>query len=707
MKTASPYKIKTPPLLLAVALLFWGWQTKLLLFAIIMTVILEGARFIPFKWDFSLSELQRISDLCSIILVGMLIYLFMSRRDVAFTLFQWFPLTFFPLILSQCYSTSDTLDVSALFLTLRRKRSKIQKKTIMVNLTYPYFMVCIFGAGAANVRTNGFYIGLFILGGWALWVLRSQRYSAAVWISILFLAGVAGYAGHIQLHQWQRALEQSDLILRLFGLYQDIDPYQSVTAIGDIGTVKLSNEVIFRVRSETGHSPPRLLREASYNTYHLSSWYASESKFTTIPPEEDEKTWKIQPVPGEIPPNPPLGKGGKEVFPLGKGGEEISSSERERHITVSSYLIKRAAILRLPTGTFQIENLPVGIMTGNQFGAVKVEEGPGLITYRALFNPYEAVDSPPNKHDLAVPEDEQSAVRQLAEELALTSKTPEEVLQTISSLFRKDFSYSLDLDRHVKDITPLADFLLNFRSGHCEYFASATVLLLRAAGIPARYAAGYSVDGLEQTGEWTVVRGRDAHAWALVYLNGTWHDFDTTPSSWRQIENAAASPFEWLSNLWSQWKFAFSEWRWSEREGGATKYLGWLLIPLSLILVWRLYKQRRIKRVSKRQEQQIEANQFPGLDSAFYVIERKLQESGFVRYPWESLSNWLKRIESDSSLLSMQPLQSILTLHYRYRFDPEGITPAEKATLKAQVQSWLEQSDAIISSTQSFNHPNS
>jgi transglutaminase-like putative cysteine protease len=41
--------------------------------------------------------------------------------------------------------------------------------------------------------------------------------------------------------------------------------------------------------------------------------------------------------------------------------------------------------------------------------------------------------------------------------------------------------------------TPLARFLLRTRSGHCEYFATATVLLLRQLGIPARYAVGYAV----------------------------------------------------------------------------------------------------------------------------------------------------------------------------------------------------------------------
>ena len=61
----------------------------------------------------------------------------------------------------------------------------------------------------------------------------------------------------------------------------------------------------------------------------------------------------------------------------------------------------------------------------------------------------------------------------------------------------------------------MSRFLLRTRSGHCEYFATATVLLLRQLGIPARYAVGYAVH--EATGRKYVVRQRDAHAWCLVW----------------------------------------------------------------------------------------------------------------------------------------------------------------------------------------------
>ena len=234
-------------------------------------------------------------------------------------------------------------------------------------------------------------------------------------------------------------------------------------------------------------------------------------------------------------------------------------------MTVSAYLTNGRGILKLPTGTFQIEKLAVGILTFNQFGALKVVEGPDLITYQALFSPRGVVDSPPNERDLFVPPDEMPVISKLAQELELASLSPNDVFQRVSAFFQEHFSYSLKLSQQAQPITPLADFLLNSRTGHCEYFATATVLLLRAAGIPARYAVGYSVDRLDKEGQWTLVRGRDAHAWALVYLNGAWQDFDTTPSSWRQIEDQAVSPFGFLSDLWSRWMFALSEWR--ERVG--------------------------------------------------------------------------------------------------------------------------------------------
>src|SRR5205807_1199702 len=68
----------------------------------------------------------------------------------------------------------------------------------------------------------------------------------------------------------------------------------------------------------------------------------------------------------------------------------------------------------------------------------------------------------------------------------------------------------------------LEEFLLNSRAGHCEYFATATTLLLRAAGVPARYAVGFSVQEWSRLEQRYIVRARHAHSWTLAYVNGGW-----------------------------------------------------------------------------------------------------------------------------------------------------------------------------------------
>src|SRR5207253_2703424 len=76
--------------------------------------------------------------------------------------------------------------------------------------------------------------------------------------------------------------------------------------------------------------------------------------------------------------------------------------------------------------------------------------------------------------------------------------------------------------------------------GHCEYFATATVLLLRQAGVPARYVVGYSAQEFSTLEGAFIVRNRHAHAWAQALVAGRWVVVDTTPSNWAEQEEQAA-----------------------------------------------------------------------------------------------------------------------------------------------------------------------
>ncbi|HEY2967034.1 MAG TPA: DUF3488 and transglutaminase-like domain-containing protein [Casimicrobiaceae bacterium] len=71
-------------------------------------------------------------------------------------------------------------------------------------------------------------------------------------------------------------------------------------------------------------------------------------------------------------------------------------------------------------------------------------------------------------------------------------------------------------------------FLFNTRRGFCEHYAGAFVVLLRAAGIPARVVTGYQGGEINPNGGYMIVRDSDAHAWAEALIDGMWQRFDPT-----------------------------------------------------------------------------------------------------------------------------------------------------------------------------------
>ena len=655
--------MKTPPLLLGAALLFWGWQSELFFFSAIIILLLEGSRLFSQRWNFSSSDFKRIWDISIIIFLITVVYLFASNPlpYALLSAFQCLPLFFFPIVATQVFSTKEKIGIDTFFLLFRKKGSKKRKERLLsFNLAYPYFLICIISAGAANVRTIGFYAGLSIFSAWALWFARSRRFSPFLWSGLLILAIFLGYGAQMGLQGLQKTLEEK--IVEWFA-GEGTDPYQSNTAIGDIGTLKESGRIILRVKQNQGNEFQMLLRKASYNLYNSSTWIAQGSQFKPALPDSTGTTWPLH------------DKGASENI-----------------ITVSARLYRGKGVLALPNNTIRISQLPVLEMKRNNLGAVRVKGGPGLINYRVSYSPSPFFDLPPNKFDFKIPEKEMKVITRIAKELKFASKPPHKVLKTITTFFQNKFKYSLDLSNRAFWTRPLENFLNQSRSGHCEYFATATVLLLRKAGIPARYATGYSAQEFSKSEDMFLVRERHAHAWALVYIGGAWRNIDTTPLVWFQNEAKSASFWEPVGDLWSRVTFELLQWRWGEKRGGFKKYSFWILLPLIVILVWKLYYRKRPTRLKVKEKEKAVDSYYSGADSDFYLIVKRLNESGLTRYPWEPLSCWIKRISKAGLPASLaDSFQSILTLHYCNRFDPRGLSEMKKNTLKLQVLSWIEQ----------------
>jgi len=89
---------------------------------------------------------------------------------------------------------------------------------------------------------------------------------------------------------------------------------------------------------------------------------------------------------------------------------------------------------------------------------------------------------------------------------------------------------------YTTDIPPLpagADavdsFLFGSRRGYCEQISTATVVLLRSLGIPAREAVGYVPGSFNPITDLYDVQAKDAHAWVQVWFPGYgWQNFDPT-----------------------------------------------------------------------------------------------------------------------------------------------------------------------------------
>ena len=585
--------MNTPPLLLGLGVLFWGWQTGLLTLAVPIALLLEGSRVVKARWDFSDADFSRLWALCVALFAGAAIYAFtqddggallsfsksssafvrnnvMKQGTHAMLLFiEWLPFVFLPIVAAQAYSRREKIDVTV-FSGLARRWRRLRGaawRPPSVSVAMPYVSICLAAAAAANSRGPEFFAGLSVLLCWALWPQRSRRFAPAVWIALAAVVigtGFAGARGLLKLHYFVENLHTDWVAGMLTGRGREAS--ESVTAIGRDGRLNLSGGIVMRVELGSPSDAPPLLRMSSFDIFRSPVWSASKRGFHGIAPEPDTTTWKFR-----------------------------RDSPAARELTVHVSVAKPSDLLSLPLGTGELRELPVSEVRTNRFGDVNVLDTPGFLSYVARYGPGRTLDGPTNEMDFAIPYPERAAVERIARELKLASLSAPEKLRAVARFFSANFSYTQNLQRDrkaPKSETALTSFLLRQRAGHCEYFATATVLLLRHAGVPARYATGYAVDEPDRRrGKGFVVRGRHAHAWCLAYVDGNWVDFDTTPGVWRAGESERSSLWEpvsdWFSRLW----FEFSRWR--VGQSNIRQYLNWIIAGAMMVIAVRLVQKRQ------------------------------------------------------------------------------------------------------------------
>jgi protein-glutamine gamma-glutamyltransferase len=269
-----------------------------------------------------------------------------------------------------------------------------------------------------------------------------------------------------------------------------------------------------------------------------------------------------------------------------------------------------------------------------------------------------------------------------------------------AALFFRDGGLRYTLSPPLLGMHSVDEFLFETRSGFCEHFASAFVVLMRAAGVPARVVTGYQGGEVNPVDGHLLVRQSDAHAWAEVWMpERGWMRVDPTAMAVpirieqglaRAVPSGDALPllmresFAWLAGLrhnwdamtytWNEWILGYSQ----ERQHEALSRLGlasrpglvrWSILfgALAAILAWQVLRM---------------THQRPAQDPAHRLWLRwcqRLARRGLRRAPHEDACAFAARIGRRYPAWAAEAgaiAQGYLALRY-------GRGPAERERIRA------------------------
>lgn len=688
MPLVSPGPRLPPPLAVSAALLLWGWQAGHPLLGLGAGLLLELPRIIRFRLDPGQDAFNRLWNFTMLLFLGVGLYLFLARDGIgtvnavvstdspgvrmqglrqishtALAFLRWLPLVLLPFTAAHAWSTNAGLSWSTFSFYLRRKLHSAPRTASLrpsrVNPLWPHLGLTLFAASSTTGHGTWFVPLMTAIIAWSLWPWRNRRFRAPVWGGLVLLLLAASFAAGPGLARVRRLWQDWENRLIQSPGGTEFDQLTSFTSIGSVGRLKQSGRIILRVRTMPREDPPKLLREAAFNRFRPNVWAASHRDYQPVLPSVEDGVWWLSP-----------------------------NRRAETSAVISRYSAKGEAPLALPAGATALHNLSAFVLETNYLGAARVKDASPLLVCSVQYGHIDNLGGPPEPDDLSLaqlPAAERQVIDEVAEELGLPSQSAAQAIETVERFFARNFEYSLwqpDLKTSANTCA-LEAFLRNWHAGHCEYFATATALLLRKANVPTRYAVGFAVH--EPRGEEWVVRARDAHAWCLAWTGGRWEQVDTTPGVWFEMEAARTPWWEVVRDRFSDWWYRFAKWR---QQGGNWQI--YVFAASMFILSWLGWRQLRGSRWKRAQlaKARAEALARPGLDSEFYAVTRRLEQAHGSRPPHETLPAWLRRLRLTGGT-GGDAVDEMLQLHTRLRFGPDGLPPERREHLASLARAWL------------------
>ncbi len=333
--------------------------------------------------------------------------------------------------------------------------------------------------------------------------------------------------------------------------------------LGQIGEIKLHTAVVMRTRMDMPRDavPDLHWRGIALTTFDGHRWYTSEHENQPIVPGSDG--WYLLPSSH----SPAVGERFREVH---------YSVLLEPLATSSLFILAHPVAVRGPFGRDTgnpLRDAPTRFLLVDQTNSIFTPynnftkflyEGRALVP---VIPPEELRKASTNypaeirETYLQLPTLD-PGIPQLAREITRRAATPFDKSEAIELYLRTRFGYTLTQpDPPPKD--PLAYFLLRRRAGHCEYFATAMTVMVRALGIPARYINGFLPGEYNDVADSYIIRASDAHSWVEVYFpDYGWIPFDPTPPAGSKPEfslGRLAYYWDWFEMAWSEWVINYSQ----------------------------------------------------------------------------------------------------------------------------------------------------
>ncbi|MDB9741755.1 transglutaminase-like domain-containing protein [Akkermansiaceae bacterium] len=696
LEDSMEWVIIVPRVLIGASLLFWGIMSDKLLLGFGLALLSEGYWLTKLRWNFNYASFAKAWYLCVMIgfFTSFLFWVDGAQREEYRKILEWLPLIFFPIVFAQRYSEADSMPLNTFSMIARKRMNKDIKEgravsPWLLNVTMPYLFLILLSAGLTQ-RSANFYdlfnydvllvycYGIVTIVGSLIFLLGKQYgrgvFSFIIPYALMMMVAVFFMSKMQEVENRVRGTQNTG----------DYNPElgQSITKIGALEDIKNTKRVQWRMWVPQGAEVPKRVPMTIYNLYRNSIWgianrsnvnsqEAGASSFESV--HGDRQYYSDRTSIANIQ-NTKDSEAYRFLSSLKENSPQVVIPQLPGYYAFGGLVGELAQVARGTLGTLQIDN---------------PESTVNCLLWRDPSGAIGPISQPLEIADREVTPAEKQAVSSIVDELGLRDLSTEEKIKTLRNYFNSNFTYT----RHLKsgdinqsgrsEMSALSHFINISKKGHCEYFATASTLILREAGLKARYVNGFVVKNDEFYSEAYALRGDQVHAWSIVWDKDKWLEVDLTPSVWLEEDSETLSFKDKLAEKWKLMIEDFQVWR-TQPENAVivTRVIVGIVLAVAIWILGRLYFAKN--RIRKDTLSRSELPAWKELKKFNKWSQKKLG----LRPSGVPYSDWLMGLREHISLEKYSLLKEYSTLYSDMRFghsEEDDIQKQKLAQLAKQI----------------------